>query len=713
MLTITPTLTNVGASSPTVSVSLGLSPSLAPATSGYTSYEFVIRWDPLIANVLLNSIRFVGTGVTNAYVPFDASAVSGGILSAAGLIDSDTASFSGSAPLVTFQYTQTSLAPVNFAVTKEIFNGVNYLSSATSSNILQVALNAAGQSVTPPPIDTTAPTISTYSPTAGGTLSALDSNLTLTFSESVQKGTGAAQLRIGSATGALVESFDIASSTKLALSGATLTVDPTASLAANTTYYLVLPSGSVRDISGNAFAGTNTYAFTTANTIAVDTTPPTLSAWSPAQGATLSTYDSNLVATFSETVTKRAGTVEIHTGSATGPLVESFNLATSTRVSASGSTLTIDPTANLLPSTTYVLVIPAGGVQDAALNASSSASTLTFQTSATTGPTPPTTGNSTLVAATEAEKLNAAQIRPYFPSVAYDAVTQSKLGPSLVLSSDLPDGTSLTKVMAGRTAATAGALADKATDLSVSLPSQVGLDISGPTYVGTVAEGKTYFGNLIESIFPSRTATASDRVYKGSLLGGLDTLQKYTSSSDLSAAHLYSPTGNAALQAVGITGASAVNDFAVVNMHGLSNASGVQVGQLSNVLAVGPGRVSVTGDQPTVLLADMFNQTLVGGSANDTIGGGGGTDVLYGGLGQDTFLLGAAGNVTVGDYTPGDVLKFNVFGVNNLAQLAAKVTRVTENAQGVTFTIGTDLNVTLTGIPLNYTFTDAMFAFGS
>ena len=112
-------------------------------------------------------------------------------------------------------------------------------------------------------------------------------------------------------------------------------------------------------------------------------------------------------------------------------------------------------------------------------------------------------------------------------------------------------------------------------------------------------------------------------------------------------------------------------------------------------------------------IRDRFNQTLVGGSANDTIGGGGGTDVLYGGLGQDTFLLGAAGNVTVGDYTPGDVLKFNVFGVNNLAQLAAKVTRVTENAQGVTFTIGTDLNVTLTGIPLNYTFTDAMFAFGS
>jgi methionine-rich copper-binding protein CopC len=665
----------------------------------------------------MSSIRLNGNGVTGAYFAYDDKSVANGILSAAGLMYSESGSFSGSAPLVTFEYTQSSLAPVNFAVTKESFNGVSYLSGSTSGNILQVALNSAGQSVTPPPIDTIAPTITAYTPAAGSTLTGLESNLTLTFSESVQKGTGTIQLRSGSATGALVESFDVASSNRLSLSGATLTVDPTASLLGSTTYYLVLTSGSLKDITGNAFAGTSGYSFTTSSTSAVDTTPPTLSAWSPAQGSTLSALDSNLVATFSETVSKRSGTLELHTGSANGPLVESFNLATSTRVSANGSTLSVDPTANLMPSTTYVVVLPSGGVQDTALNALGGAATLTFQTSATPSVPPPTTptviGNSTLVAATDAEKLGATQLKSYFPSVASDAVTQSKLGPSLVLSADLPNETSQTKIMAGRTSAASGVLDDKATAMSVALPSQVGLDISGPTYATTVADGKNYFTGLVEGLFPSATASPSDRAYKGSLLAGIESIKNYSSPSDLSAVRLFSPAGNAGLQAVAIKGSATVNDLAVVNMHGLSNSSGVQIEQLSSVMAAGSGTVTVVGEQPSTVVGDMFNQTIVGGSGNDTIGGGGGNDVLFGGAGQDTFLLGSSGQVTVGDYTPGDVMKFNVFGVNSLAQLAASVTRASENSQGVTFTIGADLTVTLTGLSLNSNYTDAMFAFGA
>lgn len=717
MLTITPTLTNVGASSPKVSVALGLSPSLAPATSGYTSYEFVIRWDPSLATVAMSSIKLNGTGINGAYFAYDDKSVGNGILSAAGLMYSDTGSFSGSAPLVTFEYTQTALAPVNFAVTKESFNGVSYLSNTVSSNILQVALNATGQSVTPPPIDTVAPTIATYSPAVGGTISTLDSNLTLTFSESVQKGTGTIQLRTGSSTGVLVETFDLASSPRLSLSGATLTIDPTSSLLAGVTYYLVLPAGSVKDITGNAFAGTSSYSFISPGTSAADTTPPSLSAWTPSQGATLSTLDSNLVATFSEAVSKKTGVIELHTGSASGPLVESFNLATSTRVSTSGNTLSIDPTANLLPSTTYVVVLPAGGVQDTALNASTSASTLTFQTSATasvaTPSTPTSIGNATLVAATDSEKLSAQQLKSYFPSVVSDSVNQAKLGSSLVLSANLPDDTSLTKVMAGKTSTTSGVLDDKATALSIALPAQVGLDISGPTYATSVADGKNYFSGLIEGIFPSATVSPSDRVYKGSLLAGIESLKNYSSPNDLSAVRLFSPSGNASQQTVALKGTSAVSDFAVVNMHGLTNSAGVQVEQFSAVMAAGPGKVTVTGDQASTVVGDMFNQTIIGGLGNDTLGGGGGADTLIGGSGQDTFLLNASGLVTIGDFSQGDVMKFNVFGVSSLAQLAAKVTRATENAQGVTFTIGTDLTVTLTGMSLTSNYTDAMFAFGA
>lgn len=704
MLTIQPTLVSTGASGTKVSVSIGLSTANTPATSGYGTFQFDIRWDPKLATVLANSIRLVGNSSANDVTTYDTTQISNGILSAGGF-----GNFSGSSPLVTFDYTQTTLTPVNFAVVKEYFNSRSYLSSTTASNILQVALNAAGQSITPPPIDTIAPTVATYSPTAGSTLSALDSNLTVTFSETVQKGTGAIELRSGSALGTLVESFDVVGSARLSLTNTTLTIDPTASLQAGTTYFLVMPTGGIKDITGNAFAGTSSYSFNTTGTGATDTIPPVLNSWSPSAGSFISALDSNLVATFSETISKKTGTIELHSGSATGPLIESFDLASSSRISTSGSTLTIDPTANLLPATTYVLTLPAGGVQDVGLNALASASSLTFHTNSVNTPV----STSTLVAATDAEKLTPGQLKSLFPTVAAESFSQSKLGPSLVVSADLPDDTSLTKIMAGKTSASSGALVDKATALSVTLPSQVGLDISGPTSTISSDQGKSYFNNLIESIFPTSTATASDKMYKSSLMGGIASLYKYTPANDLVATRLFVPSGNAGFDNVALKGSGNTSDFAVVTMHSLTNAAEVQIDQLSSVMAVGPGRIKVIGDQPTTVVGDMFSQTILGGAGNDVLGGGGGNDVLRGGAGKDTFLLGGAGHVTIDDYTAGDVMKFNVFGVNSLAQLASQVTYATQDAQGVTFRIGADLNVTLTGLSLSSNYTDAMFAFGA
>ena len=112
--------------------------------------------------------------------------------------------------------------------------------------------------------DTTAPTVSLFNPTDGATGVAVDSNITLTFSEAIQRGTGAIQLRSGSASGTVVESFDAASSSRLSISGSTLTVDPTSTLSANTQYFLTFAAGTVKDLAGNSYAGVSTYDFKTA-----------------------------------------------------------------------------------------------------------------------------------------------------------------------------------------------------------------------------------------------------------------------------------------------------------------------------------------------------------------------------------------------------------------------------------------------------------------
>ena len=102
--------------------------------------------------------------------------------------------------------------------------------------------------------DTTAPVVSTFSPSDGATNIAVGSNITVTFNEAIQRGSGNIEIRQGSATGALVESFDAASSSRLSLSGTTLTIDPTNNLANSTQYFVTFAAGSVRDLASTNYA---------------------------------------------------------------------------------------------------------------------------------------------------------------------------------------------------------------------------------------------------------------------------------------------------------------------------------------------------------------------------------------------------------------------------------------------------------------------------
>jgi Ca2+-binding RTX toxin-like protein len=222
------------------------------------------------------------------------------------------------------------------------------------------------------PPDTTPPTVTAFSPGDNATAVAVGNNITLTFSEAIQKGSGNIEIRQGSANGTIVESFS-PTSTRVTVSGSTLTIDPTNNLANSTQYFVVLPSGSVRDLAGNNFAGTSTYDFTTA--APPDTTPPTVTAFSPEDNATAVAVGNNITLTFSEAIQKGSGNIEIRQGSANGTIVESFS-PTSTRVTVSGSTLTIDPSAPISPGVQYFLVITPGAFED--LSGNVYADTLAF-----------------------------------------------------------------------------------------------------------------------------------------------------------------------------------------------------------------------------------------------------------------------------------------------------------------------------------------------
>ncbi len=119
-----------------------------------------------------------------------------------------------------------------------------------------------------------------------------------------------------------------------------------------------------------------------------DTIAPTLSSSSPADDATGVTINSNFVFTFSESVTAGTGIIRLRKSS-DGSNVENFDVATSTKITGWGTTtITINPSADLLNLTGYYLLITTDAIKDASDNfyaGLSGASTLNFTTAATGG----------------------------------------------------------------------------------------------------------------------------------------------------------------------------------------------------------------------------------------------------------------------------------------------------------------------------------------
>lgn len=170
----------------------------------------------------------------------------------------------------------------------------------------------------------------------------------------------------------------------LAVGVSSVAVDGGNSAAHGVTGYTVTPPTS--DQRGTARSGAPDIGAFEAGTNA----PPTLSSSTPADNATGVGIATNIGLTFSDTVTAVSGKNIVLKKSADNSTVQTFS-ATGSRVSVSGSTVTIDPTDELDYSTGYYLVVDAGAFINAggfAYAGISSSTALNFTTGAdTTAPT--------------------------------------------------------------------------------------------------------------------------------------------------------------------------------------------------------------------------------------------------------------------------------------------------------------------------------------
>jgi hypothetical protein len=235
---------------------------------------------------------------------------------------------------------------------------------------------AAG--TTPPPGDTTAPTVTARTP-ATATGVAVGNDITATFSEAVQ-GVSGTTFTLKPGTSSTATSVTAVVSYNAATRTATL--NPSANLAANAQYTARLTGGTsaIRDMANNPLANVS-WTFTTA--APADTRAPTVTSRNPSSGGTGVSRTANITATFSEAVTNVVATSGSTPGTFTLKTSSGSEVTATVRRNGTTNQWILDPGPTLASRTTYTvsLVGGASGIKDAAGNPLATNVTWSFRTS--------------------------------------------------------------------------------------------------------------------------------------------------------------------------------------------------------------------------------------------------------------------------------------------------------------------------------------------
>ena len=194
----------------------------------------------------------------------------------------------------------------------------------------------------------------TFSPSIGATDVALASNIIITFNQLVSKGTGNITLRANSASGTAFSTIGVSSSS-VTISGGAVTIDPPANIGTGTTTFVVVDAGAFSGLTTTSVNNIiNTYSFTTV--------PLSPSSIVPANAATAISIASNITLTFNGPPIRGTGTITLRSGSTSGTVIETFDAASSGRISVSGNDWILDPTSNLGFSTSIHTIIPSTAI---------------------------------------------------------------------------------------------------------------------------------------------------------------------------------------------------------------------------------------------------------------------------------------------------------------------------------------------------------------
>ena len=199
-------------------------------------------------------------------------------------------------------------------------------------------------------VDNTLPSVELVSPVNGSTNVAINSSLSVDFSEELDQST------VNSNSFILQQGTTLIPGT-VTYSDRTATLHPTTSLVSNSSYKATITT-QVNDLVGNALASNYVWSFTTSETL--DTLAPTVELVSPVNGSTNVAINSSLSVDFSEELD------QLTVNSNTFILEQGTTLISGT-VTYSGRTAVFHPTTNLVSDSTYRATV-VNQVKDLAAN---------------------------------------------------------------------------------------------------------------------------------------------------------------------------------------------------------------------------------------------------------------------------------------------------------------------------------------------------------